>query len=191
MREAYPKGGLFSMSELLQYSVSQSDNNACDILFRSVEGTEAVHNYVTSLGLTDFTILATEAKMHEKTENQYLNWTTPFSAVQLLELFLQKELFGSEYKAFLEKLMVETVTGPDKIKGLLPANVVVGHKTGSSSRDEAGMKIADNDLAFVRLPDGKNYSIAVFVMNSMEDDTTNAAIIAEVSKAVYNYYSMQ
>lgn len=189
MRETHPKGGLFSVGELLQYSVSQSDNNACDILFRTVEGTEAVNTYIASLGIKDFTIVATEAEMHEKTENQYLNWTTPLSAVRLLELFLQKDLFAPEYKDFLEKLMIETVTGPDKIKSLLPADVIVGHKTGNSSRDEAGMKIADNDLAFVRLPDGKSYSIAVFVMNSMEDDATNAAIIAEISKVVYEHAS--
>ena len=49
------------------------------------------------------------------------------------------------------------------------------------------MKIADNDIGFVRLPDGREYSIAVFVMDSREDDRTNAAVIARISRLVYDY----
>ena len=38
-----------------------------------------------------------------------------------------------------------------------------------------------------RLPDGRSYSIAVFVMDSREDDRTNAAVIARISRLVYDY----
>lgn len=44
-------------------------------------------------------------------------------------------------------------------------------------------------MGFVYLPNGKHYTIAVFVMNSMEDDQTNASIIARISKIVYDYYN--
>ena len=37
------------------------------------------------------------------------------------------------------------------------------------------------------LIDGDHYTIAVFITDSMEDDKTNAAIIAQISKAVYDY----
>lgn len=189
LRDAYPEGDFkMSVGELLKYTVSQSDNNACDLLFRYVGGTKVVDRYIASLGVKDFVIAATEEEMHQQTENQYLNWTTPFSAVLLLEVFQNRNLFASVYKDYLTQLLLETSTGSNKIKGLLPADAVVGHKTGSSSRDESGMRIADNDMGFVRLPSGKRYSIAIYVMNSMEDDATNVGIIADVSKAVYEYY---
>ena len=86
--------------------------------------------------------------------------------------------------------MMETVTGKDKLKAGLPPAIVLGHKTGSSDRDESGLKAGDNDMGFVRLPDGSRYSIAVFVKDSKEDDKTNAALIAAISQKVYEYYSM-
>ena len=192
LREARPEGGFkMSVGELLRYSVSESDNNACDILFRYIGGVEVVDKYIRTLGITDFKIEATEEDMHEGFRYQYLNWTTPLAAVRALEKFCTETLFRhSGYKEFLEKIMMETVTGKDKLKAGLPPAVVLGHKTGSSDRDESGLKAGDNDMGFVRLPDGSRYSIAVFVKDYKEDDKTNAALIAAISQKVYEYYSI-
>lgn len=190
LREKYPNGNIeLPISTLLEYSVSKSDNNACDILFKYIGGTQSVEKYIKSLGIEEISIVATEKVMHESTENQYLNWTTPYSTVQLLEIFLKEDLFGSDYRDFLKKLMIGTSTGEDKIKNLLPENTIIGHKTGSSYRNEFGIKIAENDMGFVILPNGKQYSVAIFVMNAMEDDKTINAMIAQVSKVIYDYYN--
>ena len=190
LREARPKGEFkMSVGELLRYSVSESDNNACDILFRYMGGTDVVDSYIRTLGITDFKIEATEEDMHKSFKHQYLNWTTPLAAVRVLEKFRTETLFrDSAYKEFLERIMVETVTGRDKLKAGLPPEVILGHKTGSSDRDESGIKAGDNDLGFVCLPDGGQYSIAVFVKDSGEDDKTNAALIAAISQKIYEYY---
>ena len=190
MRDARPEGNFhMPIRKLLYYSIALSDNNACDILIKYIGGTETIQQYLQKLGIRDMNICVTEDEMHQETGNPYLNHTTPSAAVRLLERFLEKDLFSSVYQDFPEKTMIETSTGKDKLKGLLPATVVVGHKTGSSDRDASGMKIADNDMGFVYLPNGKHYTIAVFVMNSMEDDQTNASIIARISKIVYDYYN--
>lgn len=189
LREVCPAGGEFAVAELLTYSVAQSDNNVCDVLFRFLGGPAAVDRYVAGLGIGETVIVADEETMHRHTDNQYLNWTTPRAAVRLLERFRRGELLPDEYGDFLERTMFATTTGPDKLRGLLPAGVVVAHKTGSSDRTASGVKIADNDIGFVRLPDGREYSIAVFVMDSREDDRTNAAVIARISRLVYDYAS--
>lgn len=178
-----------SIGELLKYSVSKSDNNACDILFTYLGGTKYVDDYIKKIGIDNTQIMATELEMNKDDENQYLNWTTPLSAAYALDKFLRDDLFVKQNKDFLVNTLIETSTGTDKIKALLPKETIVGHKTGSSSRNEYGIKIADNDLAFVLLPNKKIYTIAIFVMNSMEDDATNAAIIADVSKVVFDFYS--
>lgn len=189
LREVCPAGGEFTVAELLTYSVAQSDNNVCDVLFRFLGGPAAVDRYVAGLGIGETVIVANEETMHRHTDNQYLNWTTPLAAVRLLERFRHGELLPDEYGDFLEQTMFATATGLDKLRGLLPAGVVVAHKTGSSDRTASGVKIADNDIGFVRLPDGREYSIAVFVMDSREDDRTNAAVIARISRLVYDYAS--
>jgi len=189
LRDERPQGNFnITLGELLKYSVLQSDNNACDILFQYLGGTEVVDKYIKGLGVNDVLISATEEKMHETPEDQYLNWTTPLAAVTLLETFMNKDLFPASYKRFLENLMIQTSTGADKLKILLPEDVVVGHKTGSSFRTDMGIKVAENDMGFVRLPNGKQYNIAIFVMNSMEDDKTTNSIIARISRIVYDYY---
>ena len=127
--------------------------------------------------------------MQDAFENKYQNWTSPEAAVHLLDIFTEKDLFAKDYKDFLIKIMIETKTGANKIKALLPADVIVGHKTGSSHRSQAGIQAADNDIAFIQLPYGKQYYLAVFVTESTEDDKTNAAMIAEISKIVYEYFS--
>lgn len=178
-----------SLGELLQYSVSMSDNNACDILIEYAGGIDAVDAFVRSLGVGDFSLLATEAAMHVATANQYLNVATPATVVRLLRRADRSPLFAPEYDAFLQKIMQETTTGADKLKGLLPASVVVGHKTGSSDRTSEGVKIGDNDAGYVILPSGERYYIAVFVADSHESDATNAELIARISRLVYDELS--
>lgn len=187
LREACPGGGRFTVAELLTYSVAQSDNNVCDVLFRFLGGPGTVDRYIAGLGIGETVIVADEETMHRCTDNQYLNRTTPLAAVRLLERFRRGELLSAAYGDFLLETMFATETGPDKLRGQLPADVAVAHKTGSSDRDGRGVKIADNDIGIVRLPDGRSYSIAVFVMDSREDDRTNAAVIARISRLVYDY----
>lgn len=189
LREACPGGGRFTVAELLAYSVAQSDNNVCDLLFRFLGGPEVVNRYIAGLDAGEAAIVADEETMHRHTDNQYLNWTTPLAAVRLLERFRRGELLSAAYGDFLLETMFATETGPDKLRGLLPADVAVAHKTGSAFRDAQGVMVADNDIGIVRLPDGRSYSIAVFVMDSREDDRTDAAVIARISRLVYDYYS--
>lgn len=187
LRDARPEGGYeLTAAELLDYSVAQSDNNVCDLLFRFLGGPKTVNRYVARLGVGRTAILADEETMHRRPDNQYLNWTTPLAAVRLLERFRRGELLSAEYGDFLLETMFGTTTGPDKLRGLLPADVAVAHKTGSAFRDAQGVMVADNDIGIVRLPDGRSYSIAVFVMDSREDDRTNAAVIARISRLVYD-----
>lgn len=187
LRDARPEGGYeLTAAELLDYSVAQSDNNVCDLLFRFLGGPKTVNRYVARLGVGRTAIVADEETMHRRPDNQYLNWTTPLAAVRLLERFRRGELLSAEYGDFLLETMFGTTTGPDKLRGLLPADVDVAHKTGSAFRDAQGVMVADNDIGIVRLPDGRSYSIAVFVMDSREDDRTNAAVIARISRLVYD-----
>jgi len=192
LRENYPYGNInIKLSELLSYMVSLSDNNACDILFRLAGGTKKVDRYIKNLKIKDTRIAATEEEMHQKWDNQYLNTTSPLAAVQLLQKFYQMKILSPTSYDYLLNVMLSTKTGPDKIKGLLPKDILVAHKTGSSFRSDAGLKAAENDIGIVFLPGGQTYAIAVFVKDSMEDDTTNNAIIARVSKAVFDHYSIK
>ena len=84
--------------------------------------------------------------------------------------------------------MIDTETGANKLKGMLPAKTVVGHKTGSSDRNADGMKTADNDAGLVILPDGRKYYIAAFVMDSY---TRQMRTMRTSSPAYHAWYMMR
>lgn len=186
MRDSLPAtGGALTLGRLLRYAVSQSDNIACDVLLQQVGGPAAVDAYIRSLGIEGIEITASEEDMHRSAANQRLNQARPSSVCALFDLFLQGSLLDETHNAFLDRLLRETVTGANKLKAGVPAGTVIGHKTGSADRTADGIRIADNDAGYVILPDGRRYCIAVFVTESGEDDATNAAIAAAVSKAAY------
>lgn len=189
LRDKYPQGGIeMSIADLLRYTLQQSDNNACDVLFNYQGGTDAVNKYIHSLGIKDCAIVGTETAMHEDLDLCYQNWSTPLAAAELLEIFRREPLFAKEYKDFIWQTMVECQTGQDRLVApLLDKGVIVGHKTGTGDLNAKGQQIGCNDIGFLLLPDGRTYSIAVFVKDSEESFAENSKIIADISRIVYEY----
>ena len=65
LRDRYPQGERWlSVGDLLTYTLQQSDNNACDILFRYIGGTEVADAYLRRIGREHFCISATEEQMN-------------------------------------------------------------------------------------------------------------------------------
>jgi beta-lactamase class A len=189
MRDKYPEGNVhLFLSEILSYSVSKSDNNACDILFRLVGGTKKVHKYIRKLGIKNVSIKATEEEMSKDWSIQFTNTTKPFATVQLLNIFFTQPILAKNTRNFLWKILEETTTGPNKIKGLLPYWAMVGHKTGASGTNKEGITAASNDVGIVILPNEKHFSIAVFVSNTTENTEGCDRIIAEIAKAAWDYF---
>lgn len=189
MRKKYPEGNIrLPLSKVIDYSVAKSDNNACDILFRLVGGTKVVHQFIQEQGIKDISIKATEEEMHQDWDTQFTNWTSPKAMLDLLKKFYHKQILSKTSHDFLWKTMVNTSTGKDKIKGKLPKNAVVAHKTGMGPTSKKGIISADNDAGIIKLPNGKYFAIVVFVSKSKESHQTNAEIIADISLMTWNHF---
>ena len=64
LRDKYPNGGVnVSINDLLSYMVSLSDNNACDILLKKLNGTAPVMEYLHNLGVKGIAVNASESDM--------------------------------------------------------------------------------------------------------------------------------
>ncbi|MFI5172311.1 MAG: class A beta-lactamase, subclass A2 [Chitinophagales bacterium] len=190
LRDSFPEGNIdIPISELLRYTVSLSDNNACDILFRIVGGTGEVEKYIQSIGFQEMKFAATEQEMHGPWEIQFTNWTKPMEMAKLLEGFYQGKYLSDSSNAFLMHLMLESSNSVRRIKGLLPEETIVAHKTGSSSTNADSITAAINDVGIVTLPDGSHFAIAVFVSDSKETAEINEQVIAEISKTVFDYFN--
>ena len=187
LRDKYPNGNVdVSIGDLLSYMVSLSDNAACDILLKKIGGTQAVQEYILRVGVKGIAVNASEADQAASWEVQYTNWCKPESMVKLLDLFYKGNALSKTSTAFLWKIMTETSTGPNRIKGLLPPGTIVAHKTGSSSTDGSYLVPATNDVGIITLPNGKHLAIAIFVCNSTDSDSAREGLIARIAKAAWD-----
>lgn len=189
LRDAFPEGGDLPLRDLLAYTVSKSDNNGCDILFRLLGGTKTVETYIRGLGVKDMAIAATEEEMSKAWDVQFTNWSKPAAMLRLLTDFYRGRILSASSSDFLRTIMTETTTGPNRIKGLLPAGTIVAHKTGTSGTNDKGVTGAINDAGIIMLPGGKHFAIVVYVSNTTDDEQKRDAVIAQITKAVWDYYS--
>jgi beta-lactamase class A len=190
LRDKYPKGDVdVSVSDLLSYMVSQSDNDACDILLRVLNGPQTVQAFMLRSGIRGIAVRASEADMASAWELQYTNWCKPVEMTLLLQKFYQGKILSKTSTDFLYKIMTETTTGPKRIKGLLPDGTVVAHKTGTSPTNADGLSPATNDVGIITLPNGNHLIVSIFVCNSKDDEATRDSIIAKIAKASYDFYN--
>ncbi|MGN7888758.1 class A beta-lactamase, subclass A2 [Dyadobacter sp. 22481] len=189
MRDKRPNQDFdITIGELLSYSVSESDNNACDILFELAGGTKKVNEYIHSLGVKDIAIVATEKEMKAGWDVQYTNYARPSAYLQLLQIAYERRKLSKASHDYLWKMMVEGPTGLKRIKGLLPKGTEVAHKTGTSGTNDKGISAATNDAGIIRLPNGKDIAVVVFVSDAAANMDTRELVIARIAKSVWDYY---
>lgn len=191
IREKYPDGVTLTLAEILQYTISVSDNVGCDLLLRLLGGANIVEEYFHRAGFSDISIKINEEVMQNNWELQFQNWITPITANEILkEVFNNNSLLSQKSYQFFWKTLTETATGINRLKGNLPEGTVVAHKTGSSGTNKTtGITAAVNDIGIVYLPNGSYFIISVFVTDSKEDFSTNEKIIADIGKAAWDYFT--
>lgn len=175
------------MRRLLEYTLIESDNNASNEMFVRLMPPAACDSVIAGIiPRGSFEIRFNEAEMQTDHSRAYSNRTSPLGAAILIDRLFTDTLVGKSYQDFIKSALLRCQTGPDKISAALSETegITIGHKTGSGYRDENGRLAASNDVAFVTLPDGRHYALAVFVKDFDGTDAEAAATIARVSAAV-------
>ncbi|MFC0779516.1 class A beta-lactamase, subclass A2 [Flavobacterium sp. HJSW_4] len=189
MKEDYPQGNInLTLDKLLRYTVSHSDNNGCDILINLVGGTKYIQKFINDQGIKDFVIKMNEDQM-KTWKNLYINTTTPLATTELLEKFFKGEVLKEETTKYLYQIMVETSRGLTWMKAGLPENTELAHRTGISGTNDANLRAAMNDIGIVKLPNGKHFILSVYLKNITEKREDTEKIIADITKAVWNYFN--
>lgn len=175
------------MRRLLEYTLIESDNNASNEMFVRLMSPAACDSVIAGIiPRGSFEIRFNEAEMQDDHSRAYSNRTSPLGAAILIDRVFTDTLVGKSYQDFIKSALLRCQTGPDKISAALSETegITIGHKTGSGYRDENGRLAASNDVAFISLPDGRHYALAVFVKDFDGTDAEAAAIIARISAAV-------
>ncbi len=190
LRDKYPEGNnSISLKEIIENTVSMSDNNGCDFQFRLMGGCKKVNEFIKKQVKTGINIAFTEEDMHKDSQAQYVNYATPEAMNELLVKFYQNKILSKSSTAALWKMMVETSTGPNRLKGNLPKSAILGHKTGWSGSDEKGFTRAINDAGIVILPNGNAFAITVFISDTFEKIEQSDELASKICKIAYDHFT--
>lgn len=188
LRDKNPNGTETSVAELMRLSVSESDGTASDVLFRLAGGAESIQKFLEEIGVKEVNVINTEKEIGRDWETQYRNWASPEGAISLLRALHEVRGLSEQGREFILKISKETVTGPKRIKGLLPKETTVAHKTGTGGTRD-GVTGATNDIGIITLPNGNHLAVAVFVSDSPADIATRERVMAEIAKLAWDEWN--
>lgn len=179
-----------TVRDLLRYTLTQSDNNASNYLFETIRSVASTDSLIATLiPRNEFRLSVTEAQMWDDHSLCYSNHSSPLGAAALINRLYLDSIAGPESLDFIRTTLLECRTGTDRIVAPLQGlkGVTVGHKTGSGFRNEKGILTAHNDVAFITLPDGTHYALAVLIKDFNGSEKEAAAAIARISEVVYTF----
>ena len=211
-------GLALSVRNLMELMLLISDNSATDVCVRLAGGPEVVTARMRALGINGidvnrstarliadwsgiaqappesewspatFRTLSSAVKPEErksaaaKFDADPRDTATPEAMMTLLERIYRKDLLKPESAELLIDIMRRCRTGEARLKGMLPLGTEVAHKTGTIGG-------TTNDVGIVKLPDDAGHvAIAVFVKSSEKEVSGRERTIAEISRAVYDFF---
>lgn len=190
LREYTAESFTVPVSKLMEYAVTKSDNNASNMLFRHIVSPTETDAYIRSIAKdTTFRISYSESEMKANHALSYCNYTSPLSAALLIKQVMEEPIVGKNYQDSIRQYLSTVTTGQDRLGSVVDGSDVVlfAHKTGSGYRNEAGELMAHNDVGYFRLRDGSSYALAVLIRDFAGTETEASAIIADISRRVYQY----
>ena len=179
-----------TVKELLCYTLILSDNNASNFMFKKLVNATQTDNFIATLiPRLSFQIAYTEEEMSADHDKAYYNFTSPLGAAILMNRLFTDSLVNYDKQSFIMKTLEQCTTGKDRIAAPLldKEGITIAHKTGSGYTNENGVLAAHNDVAYIRLPNGVCYTLAVFVKDFKGNETQAAKVIARISAIVYNF----
>jgi beta-lactamase class A len=209
----------FSLQQLFERMLIDSDNTATDVIWKEAGGREAVGARLASLGIrgisadrptVDF-LAASWGIEPLPPENEWTlarfrelrravpggvrnaaaaaffkddrDTATPDAMVELLLKIWRNDTLSHDSTAYLLGVMYRCATGKGRLKGMLPSEAKVAHKTGSL---EIGVT---NDVGIIQLPGGAGtIVIAVMVRESRSRLAVQERAIARITWAIYQYF---
>lgn len=169
-----------SASRLMEAMLIHSDNVATDILLRDLGGPGTIQAWLTQTGVSGLRIDRSIAQLlrDRRDLRDVRDSSTPQAMVELLRQIDNGQLLRPSSRTYLLNLMSRCVTGPNRMRGLLPAGTHVEHKTGTLS----GLS---GDVGFITLPDGRRIAVAFFARGG----TDRARTIATAARAIYDGFA--
>ena len=173
----YPAGSVFTVEELFNPMITQSDNAAANILIDYV-GFDVLNIYFKKIGLKNTNIARKMMAFIERREGEE-NYTTAKDMAYLLEELYYKRFLNKDIsEKCLELLGQQKIN--DRIPKKLPRGTFVMHKTGLERH-------VCHDVGIVFTSRG-NFLICVLARHEDKFARATKKFISEVTLLIFNYY---
>jgi len=175
---AHVAEGNLSVETLCAAAVRDSDNAAANLLLTTLGGPRAVTAFARAVGDGVTRLDRNEPSLNEAAPGDPRDTTTPVAMVGALKALLLGPTLSATSRGKLEGWMVACTTGRAKLRAGLPADWIVGDKTGSGQRGTM------NDIAILRPPRRAPILLAVYATGSKASWGDREAVFAEVGRIV-------
>ena len=115
-----------------------------------------------------------------------IDGATPVGIVQTLARLKKGELLSPASTDRLLRIMSNTRTGPQRLKGGLAPGWTLAHKTGTG-QVLGPVQSGYNDIGIITAPDGRSYAVAVMIRKTSAPIPSRMALMQNVTRAVIDY----
>jgi beta-lactamase class A len=172
------KDGGMTLGALCAAAIEQSDNTAGNLLLDAIGGPDGVTKFARSLGDRITRLDRKEPELNSAIPGDERDTTTPGSMLGDMTRLLTDDILSQSSRRQLEDWLQANKTGAAMIRAGVPANWIVGDKTGR------GANGAMNDIAIMRPPGLAPILVAIYSVGSTATANDRAAAIAEAAKIV-------
>ena len=182
------QGEYMTALDLIDLMITRSSNPATDALLAAVGGPAAVNDWARRAGLRDFeltrdiaTLVRDDGEFDPAVHVDMRDSATPQTMVALLAGLYQGKWLSQQSRSVILDAMARCRTGARRIRGQMPGDVSVAHKTGSLNN-------TSSDIGIITAPDGRSYVVAIYVTGQGSRGNREARI-ASIARAIYDGYS--
>ena len=188
--DARGRAATLTVRRLLGFMLTDSDNTASDALLWAVGGPGVVRERMRALGIEGIDVSRYEAEVFAEaaagrgpSADDPRDAATAEALVRLLEVIHGGAVLSPDSRALLLSDLTATTVGAGRIRGLLPPETTVAHKTGTHTP-------VTNDVGIVELPDGTHVALAILVMGRETGSLVERElVIAKIARAIYDAFS--
>jgi beta-lactamase class A len=181
-KEHLKEGGM-TVGALCAAAIEQSDNTAGNLILDAIGGTGGFTNFARGLGDQVTRLDRKEPDLNNSVPGDDRDTTSPNSMLGDITRLLTGDVLSKSSRRRLEDWLQGNKTGADMIRAGVPANWIVGDKTGR------GANGATNDIAIIRPPDRAPILLAIYSVGSRASADDRARVIAETAKTVVESFA--
>ena len=170
-------GSTMTLAELAQAAVEVSDNTAANLVLERLGGPAGLERQLRALGDTVTEVDRVEPDLNEAVPGDVRDTSTPRAMATDLAAYVLGDALDEADQAVLDGWLRSSTTGTDLVRAGVPADWVVGSKSGS------GRYGTRNDVAVLRPPGRAPLVVAVLTSRAAEDAERRDEAVAAAARA--------